>query len=83
MRDGTSTPDVPTDVAFEVQRAVADADLADLDRPARLRLVGIRRPRLDQLREVPAVGRPLEPEHRLVEADVVEHDVAAENVNTL
>jgi hypothetical protein len=64
-------------VSLEKERAVADADLADLQRAARLRLVGIRRLRLDQVREVPAFGGLLDPDDRLVQPDVVEDHVAA------
>ena len=42
------------------------------------RLVRIGRASLDQAQHVPAVLVLLDPEHRLVQADVVENDAAAE-----
>ena len=59
------------------ERAVADADLADLDRLAVPRL-RIRRLRLDQLARFHPFARLLDVQRRLVQTDVIEHDVTAE-----
>ncbi len=67
----------PHRLPLQMQGPVTDPDLADLDRPPVLWCVRIRRLRLHQLAEVPSPRRLLHVQRRLVETDVIEDQVSA------